>query len=68
MAPTGPIRTAGAEKKLIQVGRKSYIHSNFEPIGVPVSTIRGGKASAFWTGTAESRKTVTSMLTRKDDQ
>jgi hypothetical protein len=27
-----------------------------------------GRASPFWTGTAESRKTVTSMLTRKDDQ
>jgi hypothetical protein len=32
MAPAGPIRTAGAKKKLIQVGRKSYCHSN-QPIG-----------------------------------
>ena len=42
--------------------------NHFGKTDLSVKQKHSGRASPFWTGAAESRKTVTSMLTRKDDQ
>src|SRR6267154_1004203 len=44
------------------------VANHFGKTDLSVKQKLSGRASPFWTGTPESRKTVASMLTRKDDQ
>ena len=67
--PTGELITSGLpviREQSRTIGR--VLANHFSKTDLSVKQKLSGRASPFWTGTAESRKTVTSMLTRKDDQ